>query len=135
MGSRNIIESFIHATESDPALIDALLDEDVTWELKGEGLAYARVYQGKADVFTNYWGPLTQLIDALKTTRTVRSILVDEAASAGTVHYFETLALQSGELIPVDVVLIVRVLDDKIVSVVEIMDLRLVAPAIGATLV
>ncbi len=122
------------AAEPDPMLLDRLMAEDVTWELKGHGLDYARVYRGKAEVYGQYLGKLQQQLDPAKTVITPVDEYVDDVKGAIISHNSDALVLADGRTIDVDVIMVMRVADGLIRSVVEFMDLRPVEAAFGTSL-
>jgi ketosteroid isomerase-like protein len=122
------------AAEPDPTLLDRLMADDVTWELKGDGLEYARVYRGKAEVYGQYLGRLQQHLDPAATTITTVDVFVDDAQGAIVTHNADALVLSDGRTVDVEVVMIMRVADGLIRSVVEFMDLRPVEAAFGPSL-
>ncbi|WP_432825552.1 nuclear transport factor 2 family protein [Dactylosporangium sp. CA-092794] len=136
--TREIADRFLAATspggDADPGLFDALLADDVTWELVGNGVEYARVYLGKAEVYGQYLGKLQQHLDSAKSEITTKDLFVDEAQGAIVAHNVDALALRDGGRINVEVVLIMRVRAGKIATITEVMDLRDVVGAFGASL-
>jgi ketosteroid isomerase-like protein len=122
------------APDADPGEFDRLLADDVTWQVVGRDLAWARTYHGKAEVYGEYMGPLQQRLDPAATTITNVDTFVDDVAGAIVFHNHDVLAFLSGESVEVDVILVMRVTDGLITHIREVMDLRQVAEVIGPAL-
>ena len=120
--------------DADPGAFGRLLADDVTWEVVGRGVPWARTYQGKAEVFGDYMGKLQQRLDPAGTRITNVDTFVDEEKGAIVFHNHDALSLVSGEKVEVDIILLMRVVDGRITHVREFMDLREVVAAFGPTL-
>lgn len=121
-------------TEADPQAFDQLLADDVTWQLMGRDLAYARSYIGKADVYGEYMGRLQVRIDHARSKTANIDVMADDSRGMVAVHNADDLVLTDGSQVSVDVLLLMHVADGKIVSVKEFMDLRPVVAAFGPSL-
>ncbi|WGY00387.1 nuclear transport factor 2 family protein [Nocardioides sp. QY071] len=137
--ANEIAELLLHlgsgAEEADPAAFDAVLADDITWELMGgEGLDYARTYRGKAEVYKEYMGKLQAKIDHARSTTSTVEVMADDARGMVAVRNHDDLALHDGGRLEVDVLLLMRVAEGKVVSIREFMDLRPVEAAFGTSL-
>lgn len=121
--------------EADPAVFDALLSDDLTWQLMGApGLDYARLYRGKAEVYREYLGKLAARVEHADSKTATIEVMADDARGMVAVRNSDDLALVDGGRLAVDVLLLMHVSDGKIVSIREFMDLRPVEAAFGTSL-
>lgn len=120
--------------DADPGAFDRLLADDVTWEVVGRGVPWARTYHGKAEVYGEYIGKLQQRLDPSSTLITNVETFVDEEKGAVLFHNHDALALRSGERVDVDIILVMRVADGRIAQIREFMDLRELAEVFGPAL-
>ena len=138
LSAREIADRYLTATrggsDADQSTFDRLISDDVTWELCGSGVEYARVYRGKAEVYGEFLGRLQRHVDAEKSVITTRDVFVDEEQRAIIVHNEDALVLTNGARVDNHVVMIMRVEAGQISSVLEVMDLRPVVAAFGPTL-
>jgi ketosteroid isomerase-like protein len=124
--TREIADRLAEATAAggDQAAFDRLLADDLTWQLVGHGLDYARTYRGKAEVYGEYLGKLQPHIDHARSSISTQNTFVDEVQGAIVVVNHDALVLTNGAQVESDIVLVMRTAGGKIVSIQEFMDLR-----------
>lgn len=108
-----------------------VLAEDFTWTVAGNTSPIAVTYHGWDGFFGELLGALSKAFVPGSLQMELLGLYADEEEGVGVIHIHETATLHNGNSVDQEIVDIIKVHNNKIVEVREVMDLAEVNRAFG----